>query len=458
MNILKKIIQPNSKDEDISRHEHILNILLLSCIFLTFISCIISGIRIDKYYTNPVFLIIGITILIVFTGLLYISKKGHYKISSFIFISIIFGTNIYISLLWGTQAQVVLLFYVLIIIMSGILINTRASFIATITSSLSISIFAYLQSAKITHPNLDWVTKNAETEDVIMFLVFFLIISVISWLSNIEIEKSLKRARKSEAELKKEKDNLEIRVEERTKDIQKLQIEKMTQIYHFAEIGRLSSGLFHDLINPLTAMSLDIEKIKKTSEKNKNLKIIEVSIDRAKKANEKMQKLIDSIRKQMTQQETKEKFSINEEIKEAIEILEFKAKKLNIDIIFQEKKQMEIIGDSIKFNQLITNIISNSIDSFQEKKQSKNKIEIATKEIKNEIKITIADNGCGMSEETKNKIFNPFFTTKKIKKGTGIGLFLVKEIITKNLKGEIDVQSKLDKGTTIIITFPKNIN
>ncbi|MFA6252323.1 MAG: HAMP domain-containing sensor histidine kinase [Candidatus Paceibacterota bacterium] len=337
--------------------------------------------------------------------------------------------------------------------MSGILLSTRIAFFATILSSISLSVFAYLQSVKILNPDISWTMESAETEDVIMFLTFFFVIAIVSWLSNREIEKSLQKARKSEAELKEERNNLELRVEERTKEIQKLQIEKMAQVYHFAELGRLSSGLFHDMINPIMAISLTIEQIKKTSENNNNLKLIENSVNKVKQANDKMQKLIDSIRKQITQHGTEELFSINKEIIDAIELLNYKAKKGNTEIVFQSEREIKTIGDSVKFNQIITNIISNSIDSFQGKEQLKNNIEIELSEKNNRIRITIKDNGCGIPDEIKDRIFDPFFTTKNTRKGMGIGLFLVKEFIEKSLNGKIDIKSKINKGTSTIIKF-----
>lgn len=459
MNFLQKLIQPKSKDEDSSRREYILNILLLSCFVLTFIACIIAAMRAGMYFINFVFFIISIFTLALFGFLFLISKKGHYKISSFIFLLILFLINLYISYRYGTQAQVVLLFYVLIIVMSGILISTKIAFFATILSSIALTLFAYLQKSTIINPDVSWVTKYAEVEDVIMFLAFFFIISIISWLSNREIEKSLKRARNSEKELKKERNNLEVKVEERTREIQKLQIEKMSQIYHFAELGRLSSGLFHDLVNPLMAMSINIEQIKKTSEKNQGLKIIENSINKATQANDRIQKLVESIRKQIAQQETEELFSIDKEIDEAIDILDYKAKKLDIEISF-EKNAEEIIfwGDSIRFSQVITNIISNSIDSFQNKKVSNNKIKIKLKETNSKIEISVEDNGCGIPDKIQDKIFDPFFTTKNIKKGTGIGLFLVKEIVNKNLHGNITIKSEVGKGTITIISLTSEKN
>ena len=67
--------------------------------------------------------------------------------------------------------------------------------------------------------------------------------------------------------------------------------------------------------------------------------------------------------------------------------------------------------------------------------------------------VEIQDNGKGMSEETKNKIFNPFFTTKPVGQGTGLGLSIIYKVI-KNHQGTIDVQSEVGKGTKFTIKIP----
>jgi signal transduction histidine kinase len=70
------------------------------------------------------------------------------------------------------------------------------------------------------------------------------------------------------------------------------------------------------------------------------------------------------------------------------------------------------------------------------------------------VKVTIADNGLGMSEETRKKIFNPFFTTKSIGQGTGMGLSISYQIIVKNHGGTLECCSRVGEGTEFIISIP----
>jgi two-component system, NtrC family, sensor kinase len=113
------------------------------------------------------------------------------------------------------------------------------------------------------------------------------------------------------------------------------------------------------------------------------------------------------------------------------------------------------------FGRVLLNLISNAFYAVSkkelEKKESgesfKPMVIVSTKSIKNRLIIKIEDNGTGMSEATKAKIFQPFFTTKPTGEGTGLGLSLAYDIITKGHGGTIDVQSEEGKGTTFTITL-----
>lgn len=109
-----------------------------------------------------------------------------------------------------------------------------------------------------------------------------------------------------------------------------------------------------------------------------------------------------------------------------------------------------------KINQVLMNLISNAIDALESKEiDKKSQIKITTECIDNQqIKIKIADNGCGITEEAKSKLFEPFFTTKPVGKGTGLGLSISYQIIVENHRGKLDCISEEGKGTEFIIELP----
>ena len=110
-----------------------------------------------------------------------------------------------------------------------------------------------------------------------------------------------------------------------------------------------------------------------------------------------------------------------------------------------------------KLNQVFMNLIQNSIQAItQKKKHNKESILIVTRDYPENVTIEITDTGIGMNETVRQKMFDPFYTTKEVGEGTGLGLSIVFGIIEKH-RGAIDVKSKPGKGTTVIIMLPKTL-
>ncbi|MBW4680326.1 MAG: response regulator [Microcoleus vaginatus WJT46-NPBG5] len=117
-----------------------------------------------------------------------------------------------------------------------------------------------------------------------------------------------------------------------------------------------------------------------------------------------------------------------------------------------------------QLNQVFMNILANAIDALEEASQghgyetlkaTPNVISVTTEmNDEEQLVIRIADNGMGMTEEVKQRIFDPLFTTKPVGKGTGLGLAIVHQIIVDKHRGNIDVNSELGKGTEFIIRIP----
>ncbi|MEB3295669.1 MAG: response regulator [Synechococcales bacterium] len=116
-----------------------------------------------------------------------------------------------------------------------------------------------------------------------------------------------------------------------------------------------------------------------------------------------------------------------------------------------------------QLNQVFMNILANAIDALEEHSQGRsyseieatpNRITIQTKLEGNQIKIVIADNGSGIPNDLKDRIFDHLFTTKGVGKGTGLGLTISRRIIVENHGGSLDVQSDLGRGTEFCIRLP----
>ena len=111
---------------------------------------------------------------------------------------------------------------------------------------------------------------------------------------------------------------------------------------------------------------------------------------------------------------------------------------------------------------VILNLITNAFYAVNEKKQKdtnfKPIVSVNTKKIDNHITISVSDNGNGIPEKVREKIFQPFFTTKPTGQGTGLGLSMSYDIVTKGHGGELRVETIENKGTTFIIKLPYTTN
>jgi hypothetical protein len=111
-----------------------------------------------------------------------------------------------------------------------------------------------------------------------------------------------------------------------------------------------------------------------------------------------------------------------------------------------------------KLNQVFMNILSNSIFAINQKwvNETGGVINIKTENIDGRFVISFTDNGIGMSEDVLNRIYEPFYTTKPVGAGTGLGMSIVYKTIELH-KGKITIDSKLNQGTTIKIEIPNKL-
>jgi signal transduction histidine kinase len=160
-------------------------------------------------------------------------------------------------------------------------------------------------------------------------------------------------------------------------------------------------------------------------------------------------------------------FDIHEGIDSTILILKHRLKanesRPNIEIIKKYGQLQPVECYAGQLNQVFMNILVNAIDAIEESNQSKsfqeiqashNRISIQTSQTKNHATICIQDNGIGMSEEVKQKIFKYLFTTKEVGKGTGLGLAIARQIVEEKHGGRIEVNSTIGQGTEFIIQIP----
>lgn len=446
------LLQVKINNEERRRQTLILNILLLSSIiFLIGINIIRAIDTIKSGGDRGLSLIVTILILLFFSGLFYISRRGKSQLATYLFIGAYYLPTFYFAYRWGADLPAVLLLSVLVIIMSGVLISANFAWVSTGIVSLVLFSLTYLQFKGYILLNSYWRAERHETSDMISYIIIFGVIAAVAWLYAREIEKSLKRAHLSEQALREERDSLEVKVQERTKQIRELEMDKITQLYRLAEFGRLSSGIFHDLINPLTAVGLSLEQIKN----DPNFKSTNNYLEQAFRATGKMENFIKSLKKQITGTNSKKYFSVNSEINETLQILSYKIIKSKVSLDIKVTNEVQLYGDPLKFGQIIANLISNATEAcLATNDGNRNKIKLNVSTEKEKTTIKISDNGIGIKPENRDNIWEAFFSTKNGDDcGLGIGLASVKNIIEKDFNGKIDFTSD-SMGTSFYLEFP----
>jgi C4-dicarboxylate-specific signal transduction histidine kinase len=143
----------------------------------------------------------------------------------------------------------------------------------------------------------------------------------------------------------------------------------------------------------------------------------------------------------------------------ALKLTDYKVRKSDISIEKKYDPAGLLYVSANQLEQVLINLILNGIDAIDLRKHReaghKGKIELRAAFQNGRVKIMVQDNGTGISEEHKRKVFDPFFTSKDHGKGTGLGLYVSYNII-KDLGGELSFSSKENQGTIFFIELPNN--
>lgn len=226
----------------------------------------------------------------------------------------------------------------------------------------------------------------------------------------------------------------------RQKRIAPITVDAVSNLCHLAEIGKISSGLFHDLLNPLTSLTLCIEHLT-----NEDKKVYNPMLKEIKESSLRMSEFVNLMKNYIDCNEEKRLFRVDKEINKIIKLMSYKAYHNNVSIIFCQKDNLKICGSPFKFQQIMLNLVSNAIDSYENDHFSNKKVVIETFKYKKKIVMNIRDFGCGMTQEIQKKLFKPMFSTKK--DGHGLGLHNVAMTIKKEFNGKISATSEPNKGS-----------
>ena len=230
-----------------------------------------------------------------------------------------------------------------------------------------------------------------------------------------------------------------------------------------ASMGEMIANIAHQWRQPLSIISTLATGIKLEKELAISNEQSEIdSLDMINQNAQYLSQTIDDFRNYFKKSNYMNTIFTNNLLDKTLKLIAPRLKNKNIKIIMNNEN-IEIETYENELVQIYINIINNAIDAFEDFKEVdySKYIFIEIKKIDASLEIKIKDNAGGIEDEIMNRIFEPYFTTKDEKQGTGLGLFMCNEIVTKHLKGDIQALSstfsyegKEYKGTTFKITLP----
>jgi signal transduction histidine kinase len=249
--------------------------------------------------------------------------------------------------------------------------------------------------------------------------------------------------------------------------------EQLFQAEKMATIGTMADGLSHQINNRLHALgfiagdALDTIKIKNSASLPTDMKEWVDDIENAlkriqenvKQGGEIVQGLLRYTRK------GDQGFSpvdLDQLVTASVEMAQYKVKLNQIEISREYPKDIpKIKGNFTQLQEVFFNLIDNAYDAMMQRKTEENEpgyspvLKISASQENGQININVADNGIGVKKENNEKLFTPFFTTKRSsRKGTGLGLYVIQKIIEENHGGKVHFSSQYKQGTQFTIQLP----
>ncbi|MFG1501497.1 hybrid sensor histidine kinase/response regulator [Halobacteriovorax sp. XZX-3] len=283
--------------------------------------------------------------------------------------------------------------------------------------------------------------------DYIINLVLFLFIIILTVYI---IETGRKREYLISKKVKRQEEAIKKQYEELGR-----QKKLASQNERLASIGILAAGIGHEINNPLTIIIGHLKSLKKRITNSHKEEIIE-KIEKSESAALRIEKIVSGLRKfsRQTQDDEPTDFSVQNVFKDTVSMLKdfYDKDNVHLNLYMHVSDEALIKGERGKFQQVLINLISNARDAVEGKENGK--INVIVKENNDRIIFKVEDNGHGISEEERERVFDLFYTTKDVGKGTGMGLSIAHGFIKDDFNGKIALKSVVGIGTVFKVSLP----
>lgn len=308
-----------------------------------------------------------------------------------------------------------------------------------------------LESAKVGYARTEKVYDNTFEWIVVATIgtIAFAALLAIVLLQNIRLlhARLAKMVDAKTYELQQLNRNLELKVQhEVDQSRQKDQI--MFRQSRLASMGEMIGNIAHQWRQPLNAIVLIIQsfQMKRLAGMELSDEFIDQQVKEGIALASLMSHTIDDFRNFFKPNKNEEHFSVKETVEYSLKLVKAYYAQSGIEIFLNCAYDVQINGYPNEFSQVLMNLLSNAKDVLLEREIEEKYIEIIITKQANNAVISVVDNGGGISEEVQDRMFEPYFTTKHQASGTGIGLYMSKQIIEKQMRGSIS-------GTNTLYVF-----
>ncbi|MEW6055764.1 MAG: ATP-binding protein [Bdellovibrionota bacterium] len=249
--------------------------------------------------------------------------------------------------------------------------------------------------------------------------------------------------------------NAYVSLEKANAELKSMQ-ETLVQSGKLAALGELAAGIAHELNQPLTAVKGFAQEAIALADKEQGSSTLKSFLDEVVQGAGKMERIISHLRN-FTRKSTSdfEWIDVHGVIEESLIMLDKQLRSRGIEVTRNFEGDLpKVYCNPFQLEQVFINLATNARDAIEANRGVQGKILIRTRRDGDHmVEIQYEDNGCGMADYVKAKIFNPFFTTKEVGKGMGLGLSISYGILSR-IHASIIVQSTMGKGSVFTIKLP----
>lgn len=385
--------------------------------------------------------VMGTVALMYLVVALFFANRAKQRLAAYMLVVFYVVSANLAAAMWGVDESFALLMMIVTIVLAGFLLGSRFSlYVAALQTIVLIALQQLVE-----HDAVFWshgTLRPASLGEVAGSTLLFMVMGLVTWLFGRQVEQSLHRAWQAERDLQAERDQLEVRLQERTESLRALQLEEMKQLYRFAELGQMSTALLHDLANRLTTLTLDIEDL---GDKQRT-----GAIERARQSIGYLDELVGKVSVQLHEQHEPEPFNALEGLQEVKTNLHARLQKSGVTLTInrEDNTPTPLVGDALRFSQVMTILLGNAIDAAAESEHDK-RVEVTMQGAPSHVEILVRDWGNGIALADQAKVFTPFYTTKD--DGMGIGLFIAREIMETHFKGSVTLDHAVQPTTFRVI-------